>query len=107
MCHVSEREFDDEEAHQLYRKLATELKDEVEKQSVAAVSGATAASVSDPAEPVYCTCQKVSYGEMVACDNPECPIEWFHFACVGLEATPRGKWYCDQCKSSKKQKLKK
>lgn len=25
----------------------------------------------DPNEPVYCYCQGVSYGEMVACDNTE------------------------------------
>lgn len=25
----------------------------------------------DPNEPVYCYCQGVSYGEMVACDNAE------------------------------------
>lgn len=24
----------------------------------------------DPNEPTYCFCQQVSYGEMVACDNP-------------------------------------
>jgi hypothetical protein len=37
----------------------------------------------------------------------QCPIEWFHFACVGLDSTPRGKWFCDQCKQTKKQKVKK
>jgi hypothetical protein len=26
---------------------------------------------ADPNEPVYCFCQKISYGEMVACDNDE------------------------------------
>ncbi|VDK89597.1 unnamed protein product, partial [Dibothriocephalus latus] len=36
----------------------------------------------DPNEPTYCLCQQVSYGEMVACDNRDCPIEWFHFSCV-------------------------
>uniref|UniRef100_A0A914UWF7 Zinc finger PHD-type domain-containing protein n=1 Tax=Plectus sambesii TaxID=2011161 RepID=A0A914UWF7_9BILA len=29
---------------------------------------------------------------MVGCDNSECPIEWFHFGCVGLETKPKGKW---------------
>lgn len=23
---------------------------------------------------------------MIACENPECAIEWYHFACVGLKA---------------------
>ncbi|WFD43593.1 hypothetical protein MPSI1_002256 [Malassezia psittaci] len=30
----------------------------------------------DPSEPRYCYCDRVSYGEMVACDNEECPREW-------------------------------
>lgn len=37
----------------------------------------------DPNEPTYCVCHQVSYGEMIGCDNLDCPIEWFHFACVG------------------------
>lgn len=51
----------------------------------------------DPNEPTYCICQQVSYGEMVACDNRDCAIEWFHFECVGLVNKPRGQWYCPQC----------
>lgn len=52
---------------------------------------------ADASQPRYCVCQNISYGEMVACDNPECPIEWFHFACVGLTEQPKGKWYCPEC----------
>ncbi|KAI9473953.1 MAG: hypothetical protein EXX96DRAFT_487770 [Benjaminiella poitrasii] len=51
----------------------------------------------DPNEPLYCYCQQVSYGEMVACDNAECEIEWFHLACVDLKTVPKGKWYCNNC----------
>ncbi|KAK9159918.1 hypothetical protein Syun_006259 [Stephania yunnanensis] len=51
----------------------------------------------DPNEPTYCTCNQVSYGEMVACDNANCKIEWFHFGCVGLKEKPKGKWYCPDC----------
>ena len=51
----------------------------------------------DPNEPTYCICQRVSFGEMVGCDNPECKREWFHFECVGLSANPRGKWLCPEC----------
>ena len=25
---------------------------------------------------LYCFCQERSYGEMIACDNPECPYQW-------------------------------
>ena len=48
-------------------------------------------------EPTYCFCNNVSYGDMIACDNKNCPYEWFHFPCVGLTAKPEGKWYCQKC----------
>lgn len=51
----------------------------------------------DPNEPTYCLCQQVSYGEMIGCDNPDCPIEWFHFGCMNLTTKPKGKWYCQKC----------
>lgn len=80
----------------------------------------------DPNEPRYCICNQVSYGEMVACDNEDvsiifkfglgagfridesftefsyfikfqCPFEWFHYPCVGITTSPKGKWYCPQC----------
>lgn len=52
----------------------------------------------DPNEPTYCLCNQVSYGEMIGCDNDECPLEWFHFSCVGLHHKPKGKWYCPKCR---------
>ena len=30
----------------------------------------------------YCICRQPSYGDMVGCDNDDCPNEWFHFSCV-------------------------
>ncbi|GAB2295329.1 PHD finger protein ing1 [Dionaea muscipula] len=56
----------------------------------------------DPNEPTYCVCNQVSYGEMVACDNIYCRIEWFHFGCVGLKEKPKGKWYCPDCSATRK-----
>lgn len=58
----------------------------------------------DPNEPTYCYCKQVSFGQMVMCDNKNCPIEWFHFQCVGLASIPRGKWFCNQCSEAKKRK---
>ncbi|KAI1171334.1 hypothetical protein F4777DRAFT_565881 [Nemania sp. FL0916] len=51
-------------------------------------------------EPLYCYCNGVSYGEMVACDADDCEREWFHLDCVGLKEAPPSnlKWYCDNCK---------
>lgn len=51
----------------------------------------------DPNEPTYCFCKQVSFGEMVACDNHDCKIEWFHYGCVGLKEQPKGKWFCPNC----------
>ncbi|GBG68502.1 hypothetical protein CBR_g3046 [Chara braunii] len=64
----------------------------------------------DPNEPTYCFCNQVSYGEMIACDNPSCKIEWFHFECVGLTCSdnrPKGKWYCPTCATTMKKRKKK
>lgn len=44
---------------------------------------------------------QVSYGEMIGCDNDLCPIEWFHFSCVGLTNKPKGKWFCPKCRGDK------
>jgi len=52
---------------------------------------------ADEDSQVYCFCQQVSFGEMVACDNENCEREWFHLPCVGLTASPPGKWFCDEC----------
>lgn len=54
----------------------------------------------DPNEPTYCICKRVSFGEMVGCDNPECKVEWFHFECVGLTNPPKGKWLCPECRKN-------
>ena len=51
----------------------------------------------DPSAPRYCICNQVSYGDMVACDNEDCPYEWFHYPCVGIDGPPKGKWYCPTC----------
>lgn len=34
----------------------------------------------------------------------QCPIEWFHFACVGLTTKPKGKWFCPKCSQDRKKK---
>lgn len=45
----------------------------------------------------YCICHSVSYGDMVACDNESCKLEWFHWSCVGLKSEPVGTWICPVC----------
>jgi len=46
---------------------------------------------------LYCFCQKLSYGEMIACDNPDCPYQWFHLPCVNLKQPLPESWFCDEC----------
>ncbi|KAK5113846.1 hypothetical protein LTR62_003230 [Meristemomyces frigidus] len=54
----------------------------------------------DPNEPKYCYCDRGSYGEMVACDNPKCLREWFHLGCTELREAPEEevKWFCRDCR---------
>lgn len=35
---------------------------------------------------------------MIQCDNDLCPIEWFHFKCVGVKKIPKGDWFCPRCR---------
>lgn len=57
--------------------------------------------VAEEDEERYCYCQGVSYGEMVACDKPDCTMQWFHLDCIGLKSVPKSaKWYCDECKET-------
>ena len=82
----------------------------------------------DPNEPLYCSCQRVSFGDMVACEADTCPIEWFHYECVGASELvqssipfaaadacthyaglpagqePKGKWYCPGCAAQRQGK---
>lgn len=52
-------------------------------------------------EPRYCICGGVGYGKMICCDNPNCPIEWFHFSCLadGDFEPPEGQWLCPRCRA--------
>ena len=68
---------------------------------------------------LYCTCQSLSYGKMVLCENDSCPYQWvsgrlslggcslvlwfsnafvqFHLACVGLQDPLPKHWFCPSC----------
>ena len=51
-------------------------------------------------EPVYCYCRGPEDRTMIACDNSDCPIEWFHTKCLKMKSLPKGKskWYCPDCR---------
>lgn len=59
-------------------------------------------AVPDPNEPVYCICRTISSGQMIACENVDCIVEWYHFACMGLTQEPAEPWYCMNCTDSSK-----
>ena len=60
----------------------------------------------DPNQPVddkiYCTCGIKENGPMVGCDNPNCPVQWYHYVCVGYkedESKSNELWYCcEKCR---------
>ncbi|KAH9862394.1 hypothetical protein J1614_011049 [Plenodomus biglobosus] len=54
----------------------------------------------------YCTCQRVSFGDMVACDNDNCQYQWFHWECVGIKEEPLGDWLCPDCRKQPPSKIK-
>ena len=68
---------------------------------------------NDEKQKIYCSCKKSSYGEMIECENPKCPHQWFHYSCVGItKGKEPPEWYCskkceEEAKNSKKGKNKK
>ncbi|KZO95237.1 hypothetical protein CALVIDRAFT_538377 [Calocera viscosa TUFC12733] len=59
-------------------------------------------------EPTYCYCHRVSFGEMIGCDGPDCPYGgWFHLDCLGMANAPKGSWFCRDCAKERNQPAKK
>jgi hypothetical protein len=61
----------------------------VEPSSSSAAFGIEPQSSSSSSQEVapdesYCICGEGYVGQMIACDQPDCPVQWFHFKCVGL-----------------------
>ena len=46
----------------------------------------------------YCICREPSTMEMIACDNDQCAVIWWHYGCAGVtaDAIP-DTWICNQC----------
>lgn len=66
----------------------------------------TSSDSENDMQTTYCTCEEISYGDMVCCDNDLCPIQWFHFGCVSLIRKPKGKWYCPRCRGTNSRVMK-
>ena len=54
-----------------------------------------------PSSQTFCYCNGPEIGEMIACDNNDCSIEWFHLKCLKIssDSIPKGKWYCPDCRT--------
>ena len=51
----------------------------------------------------YCVCQGGDDGTtMIYCDDENCSVQWFHTRCMKLKRVPKGKWFCPQCKPTKR-----
>ena len=48
----------------------------------------------------WCYCQIAQGGSVVECENPSCPIKWFHISCLQMKSNPKKKWFCPSCHSS-------
>ncbi|KAK6169729.1 hypothetical protein SNE40_020722 [Patella caerulea] len=57
---------------------------------------------TENARKVYCSCQRPSFGQMIACDSISCKTEWYHYACVNITRAPKHSWFCSDCKSETK-----
>eukprot|EP00602_Paraphysomonas_sp_CaronLab_P002966 CAMPEP_0185031834 /NCGR_PEP_ID=MMETSP1103-20130426/19502_1 /TAXON_ID=36769 /ORGANISM="Paraphysomonas bandaiensis, Strain Caron Lab Isolate" /LENGTH=163 /DNA_ID=CAMNT_0027567489 /DNA_START=184 /DNA_END=675 /DNA_ORIENTATION=- len=85
------------------KRQKTERKDSTPASSLEFLVDPSAIEEENPLEPKYCTCRRVSSGMMVECENEDCPIEWFHFECVGLtKETQPEVWYCKACAANMK-----
>ncbi|KAH7717517.1 zinc finger protein [Aphelenchoides avenae] len=72
------------------------------RRSITPANADTKEDMADEDEPTYCLCERVSFGDMICCDNTRCPVEWFHFECVNIKIKPKGKkWFCPLCRGEK------
>ena len=43
----------------------------------------------------YCICNRPCFEPMIACDRPNCKVEWYHY--VKVIHAPKGSWICPPC----------
>ena len=70
---------------------------EPETPLIQLVAEASTDSDEEIEQDAYCYCRKREYGSMTACDNEQCPHQWYHYNCVGISSPPEGEWYCPTC----------
>ncbi|KAM7310280.1 hypothetical protein ISCGN_007193 [Ixodes scapularis] len=77
----------------------------VQQQDYGALASTAAVSHQPNSDPKYCVCGGPEEGSMIACDNENCTIGWFHFKCVGVKKASRKKtWFCTRYKNETQKK---
>lgn len=87
------------------KNASNEMSEDIPTKIKNLVSG-SGSRYGDDLEPTYCICEQKSYGDMIACDNDLCPLEWCHFECVSVSGKPKGKWYCPFCRETDSKTMK-
>lgn len=56
-------------------------------------------SVARPSEELWCDCRGPYTGAMmIQCDNDNCPIQWYHAACLNEMVDVSKDWLCEKCR---------
>ena len=57
-------------------------------------------------DPLYCFCNSKHNDRetWIGCVAVDCKRQWFHPQCVRIKRLPKGKWYCPDCRKTKKVK---
>ena len=59
--------------------------------------------VSSGEDEFYCFCKEPDSGNMLGCENDNCPHEWYHPKCLGILEMPEKDeaWFCPDCRELK------
>ena len=89
-------EFDSNSANSETQHSSRALQDDSQCTSSSQSGGAV-----QPPSQTFFYCNGPEIGEMIACDNNDCTIEWFHLKCLHIssDSIPKGKWYCPDCRT--------
>ena len=58
----------------------------------------------ESSENVGCYCRDKEDGKMIACNNKDCAIQWFHTTCLRITKLALGKWFCPDCRKIQKKR---
>lgn len=117
--HYGRQAYDEEDYDAMGRREISRAKETYTGQPRGGPGEGTAGEEGDGDTRTYCYCDRVSFGEMIGCDDDNCSREWvsfrllcpdlatdeslcrpqFHLSCLDMAAPPRGEWFCDECRA--------